>query len=836
MGKGFAKPWNVAVVLLGLGVSFYVTEAVALVPGDSCTAGAVPGTIAVVGGQIFDELDPATYSCTAVSSPNTGMSCGGGAYYNADALQCVTDGDVCGALDASSAYSNGVCVAPAPTPSTPIVGGDLGGAAAGLQTGATPGGTQQPMCVNASPFIGYGLGITAGTVLCYTGAGKNSNMFAYEDAGGGWNGLNLQNMYARGDITALDTLSVYGGSQLYSADGRTGVVIVNERALIASSDAEGRSSAIDVTPGGIVSSSSFGGNSSSVAITPTSVTTASTDGISISSITVDPDSIVSATQSGANGASVAISTAGVTTVSTNGTATATQSVSATQVVSMSSAGTDVASVNVESTGVITRATDGAMTSGMTVTANQAGLQTHKSATEQASITANAESGAQMLASVASGTGAAVTIAGSTSGTNTSKTGVLITGDGNGAGTGTVSAGVANWSDVRLQSKNYGAVGSGLGSAVVVNDYGVQIISPELLSGGESTNTLGSGANNQVNSTVNNRIGEGGAGTVNNYIGGGGGSTNNYIGNTSIASTVNMNAGSSSFNMSDGVVNMSGGAPLATNGSTGTTSAIGSGGMAMYSSARQISVTDPGENTINNALYGKSYQNKINGNLYVDGNVYINGTLDYVASDSANTTVTSLGSGASILAGATQGTSGGTAIVMKGTSTTHTVVDVNGRISNVNGEAAQSSAAMTLTNGYGNTHGIVVNETQTTISGGINSSSMTLSDNGARFSNSSNGKPITVTGVADGKSDYDAVNFRQLRSVAASSAAMSNIPQLQHDKVFSLGMGVGYYEGRTALALGANWRGGQSSVMRATLASGTSSGDKITVGLGAAFGW
>jgi hypothetical protein len=113
-------------------------------------------------------------------------------------------------------------------------------------------------------------------------------------------------------------------------------------------------------------------------------------------------------------------------------------------------------------------------------------------------------------------------------------------------------------------------------------------------------------------------------------------------------------------------------------------------------------------------------------------------LDYVSSNSANTTVVGA-TGTSNLSSA-QGTTAGTAIVMKGSAGTQTVVDANGKLSNiVTAGAAQSTAALTLTNGDGNTHGIVVTETQTTMSGGRNSTSMTLHDDGATFANSTNGQ-------------------------------------------------------------------------------------------------
>lgn len=828
------------ILLIGLGLASSNAFAVAL--GDSCNASGMPGTITLVSGQIFNAADPTTYTCTAASTPTTGMSCGASTYYNGST--CVADGGSCTPSGGGSGtYSSGVCVAPAPTPTPPAISGNLGTAAASLTAGATPSGTQQPVCVNATPFVGYGIGIVAGTVLCYSAAGQNANIYAYS-TGNGWDGVNLQDLYARGEITALGSLSVYGGAQIYSPDGKTGVVVVNNQALMASSDSAGNSSSVSVIPTKITSVSSSGSNSSSVVIEPTQVTTSSTDGSKTSSVIVTPASVT--------------------------------------------------------------------------------IQAIKSAQEQSVITTSATSGINIDAAVASGAGAAVRIDGTVSGNNTSHTGVLITGDGNGASNGTVVGGIANWADVALQSKNYGTLNgatNGLGSAVIVNDYGVQIVGPNLVGGGVSTNSIGSGANNQANTTVNNDIGQGGAGTVNNNMGQGGtgtvnntigqgssgtvnndigqggtgtvnntigqgssgivnndighGSTGtvtntigqgssgtlsntigeaagsgtvtnnvgtgsgvsvNNIGNTNANTTIAMSAGSSSLNMSNGSISMNAGTPLATNGSTGMTSAIGSGAMSVYSSARQISITDPSEQTIGNSLFGKSYQNKVNGNLYVDGNVYINGTLDYVSSDSANTTVSSLGSGSSILAGAGLGTSGESAIVMRGTNTNHAVVDQNGKIAMISSVAEQSSASLTLTNGLGNTHGIIIQEQQTTISGGTQSSSLTLNDNGARFSNSATGAPIKVTGVNDGSSDFDAVNYRQLRNIAASAAAMSNIPQLQQNKAFSMGLGIGYFGGQAAYALGGNWRVADSTLVRATLASGASSGARPSAGLGAAISW
>lgn len=160
--------------------------------------------------------------------------------------------------------------------------------------------------------------------------------------------------------------------------------------------------------------------------------------------------------------------------------------------------------------------------------------------------------------------------------------------------------------------------------------------------------------------------------------------------------------------------------------------------------------------------------------------------------------------------------------------------------------------MTVTNGLGNTHGFVVNETQATMSGGVNSTSLILNDNGARFSNAATGAPVRVTGVANGTSAYDAVNYQQLQQVqvntnqqfekyaagVAGVTAMTNIPQVDQNKTFALGVGLGGYDSQGALALGGSYRASQNAVIKASLATGlTETGSKTTsYGIGAAMSW
>ena len=120
-------------------------------------------------------------------------------------------------------------------------------------------------------------------------------------------------------------------------------------------------------------------------------------------------------------------------------------------------------------------------------------------------------------------------------------------------------------------------------------------------------------------------------------------------------------------------------------------------------------------------------------------------------------------------------------------------------------AEEASVSMTLTNGLGNTHGVAVTETQTVISGGTHSTSLTLNDDGATFRNTlTGGGPARVTGVADGTADFDAVNFRQLQKAnmgIAAVSALAAIPGTMPGKTFAIGAGYGYFENESAVAIG-----------------------------------
>jgi hypothetical protein len=147
--------------------------------------------------------------------------------------------------------------------------------------------------------------------------------------------------------------------------------------------------------------------------------------------------------------------------------------------------------------------------------------------------------------------------------------------------------------------------------------------------------------------------------------------------------------------------------------------------------------------------------------------------------------------------------------------------------------------MTVTNGNGNTHGFVVTETQATMSGGTQSTSLTLNDGGAFFSNAQTGAPVRVTGVADGTTDLDAVNYRQLRDVkrgVAGVSAMANIPQVDKDKTFALGAGVGYLDGQAALAIGGSVRLAPNAVAKASISTSNGHSGNTVMGAGVAVSW
>lgn len=131
-----------------------------------------------------------------------------------------------------------------------------------------------------------------------------------------------------------------------------------------------------------------------------------------------------------------------------------------------------------------------------------------------------------------------------------------------------------------------------------------------------------------------------------------------------------------------------------------------------------------------------------------------------------------------------------------------------------------------------------NASSANLTGGGNTLSM--SSSGARFSNASGG-PVKVTGVANGTSKYDAVNYGQLQDVErlasrgiASVTAMTNIPQVEQGKTFAVGAGIGSYNGYQALAIGASGRIMDDLVFKASI--GSSENGHAAFGGGVSYSW
>jgi YadA-like membrane anchor domain len=379
--------------------------------------------------------------------------------------------------------------------------------------------------------------------------------------------------------------------------------------------------------------------------------------------------------------------------------------------------------------------------------------------------------------------------------------------------------------------NTGAVNIRSGAAAIEVDSASNKV---LINGNTSANTqIGS-----VNSTGWTWIGGDSSSAA--YINAQGATGTTYIGNATGATNINAgvagttNIGTGNVASTTNIGSAHAGASVRAAGGDSAlslangTASLGSGtasGYTAYSSAQTVGaahVTLVNGNTASQALVnGASVNNVIKGNTLVDGNMYINGTLVYSSNTSATTTVT----GSNTVSGMTVVNAGQTGFA----------ADANGKIT-TGATTTEATAALTVTNSLGNTHGVVVQESKTTLSGGNNSSSMTLDDSGATFSNSATGAPVTVTGVADGKQDFDAVNVRQFAGAVAGVAAMANIPVPQVGESTSVGVGLGNFMGKSALAFGFNHRLSANAVIKASLSSGLNGGTKPVFGAGAAWSW
>ncbi len=241
-----------------------------------------------------------------------------------------------------------------------------------------------------------------------------------------------------------------------------------------------------------------------------------------------------------------------------------------------------------------------------------------------------------------------------------------------------------------------------------------------------------------------------------------------------------------------------------------------------------------ENAGENAILA-DVANRIYAPLTVIGNGGGSAAEIRVVNNEGGGTVHAAVTGASVLEGG-ENTASAMTLINAGETGPHAEIGANGGITIAEGAAGEASASLTLTNGLGDTHGMVVTEDATVISGGTHSTSLSFADTGATFQDTY-GAPVKVTGVADGKSDYDAVNFKQLKqafSGIAGVAAMAAIPEPAQGDNFSVGMGYGHFKGANAMAVGLKGRVGDNITMSAGMGYGSS--DTIIPNAGFSFSW
>lgn len=352
------------------------------------------------------------------------------------------------------------------------------------------------------------------------------------------------------------------------------------------------------------------------------------------------------------------------------------------------------------------------------------------------------------------------------------------------------------------------------SSATLNNSGVTITgvanSITATTGNNNITANATTGTNNIEAWTNN-IGVATANSINNIGTNSAYSSTNTFGSTNTGTTVNQYGGNSSMSLANGTASL-------TSGGNGFTS----------TSAAQVVGTDitlsNGNSASRQLVNGADVVNVIRGNTLVDGNMYINGSLTYSSSSAATTTVTD----------SSRNTWGGMSVVNAG-QTGGVSADANGKLT-TGSTATQATAALTVTNTLGNTHGIVVQEDKTTISGGTRSSSLTMDDNGATFSNSATGAPVQVHGVKDGTADYDAVNVRQFSSAIASVTAMANIPQVDQNKIVAVGVAMGSFMGKSALAAGISYRFTKNGVLKGSVSTAMNSSESTAVGIGAAWSY
>ena len=222
---------------------------------------------------------------------------------------------------------------------------------------------------------------------------------------------------------------------------------------------------------------------------------------------------------------------------------------------------------------------------------------------------------------------------------------------------------------------------------------------------------------------------------------------------------------------------------------------------------------------NNFDYGTT----VNGGMLLNGDLGVNGSI-FALNPNNNVGVNAGDSGLAI-----QGA----------TDTVTLVADDNAITGDGRSQITMTPDTMTIevvNQTTGQSHGLSIDQNKTVLSGGTSSTNLTLNDSGATFDNN-NGGPARVTGIADGKSRYDAVNYGQLESVKggiAAVSAMASLPALQYNKNYSVAFGSGTYDNVSAFAFGGTARINDNFILKAN--AGRSAGDPWVASVGVSYSW
>jgi hypothetical protein len=202
---------------------------------------------------------------------------------------------------------------------------------------------------------------------------------------------------------------------------------------------------------------------------------------------------------------------------------------------------------------------------------------------------------------------------------------------------------------------------------------------------------------------------------------------------------------------------------------------------------------------------------IGGNATVGGSLGVTGPTTLNGATQINNT---LGVTGATTIGSTAGTGGNTV-----------TVDSGGIVLSTPGVGANS---------------VVVNSSGTSLTGG--GANMTLANGKATFSGA-NASPLTVTGIANGSNQFDAVNFGQFQQLEkdmsrgiSGATAVANIPQVDQGKSFALGIGVGGFNGETAFAVGGSARIAKDGVIKASVGFAGGGGSNTVWGVGGTWNW